>query len=104
MDTIISREDLEPFPIHSLVPKRETGAERFLARFPDYDGRGIIVAVFDTGVDPGAAGLHVSSSVPGFPVKKSDSPTKIYISHHSGNSIFNYNLLLWPLLEPRVYS
>ena len=74
MDTIISREDLEPFPIHSLVPKRETGAERFLARFPDYDGRGIIVAVFDTGVDPGAAGLHVSSSVPGFPVKKSDSP------------------------------
>ena len=67
MDTIISREDLEPFPIHSLVPKRETGAERFLARFPDYDGRGIIVAVFDTGVDPGAAGLHVSSSVPGFP-------------------------------------
>ena len=63
MDTIVSNEDLEPFPIHSLVPKRETGAERFLARFPDYDGRGVVIAVFDTGVDPGAAGLHVSSSV-----------------------------------------
>ncbi len=64
MDTVVSSEDLEPFPIHSLVPKRETGAERFLARFPDYDGRGIIIAVFDTGVDPGAAGLHVSSGFP----------------------------------------
>lgn len=63
MDTVVSSEDLEPFPIHSLVPKRETGAERFLARFPDYDGRGVIIAVFDTGVDPGAAGLHVSSSI-----------------------------------------
>jgi hypothetical protein len=74
MDTIVSSEDLEPFPIHSLVPKRETGAERFLARFPDYDGRGIIIAVFDTGVDPGAAGLHVSS---GFPTTYKD-----YVNSH----------------------
>ncbi|ORY75467.1 subtilase family-domain-containing protein [Protomyces lactucae-debilis] len=44
-------------PIASLQPKRETKVDAFLAANPDYDGRGVRVAVLDTGIDPGAVGL-----------------------------------------------
>lgn len=41
------------------IPKEEIGALRLLEKHPEYDGRGCTIAIFDTGVDPAAAGLTV---------------------------------------------
>ena len=43
------------------MPKAEIGALRFLQEHPACDGRGVVLAVWDTGVDPGARGLAVTS-------------------------------------------
>ena len=56
---------VEEFPISSLLPKKETQVENFLRKYPDYDGENILIAIFDSGIDPGAAGLKVRNFQPG---------------------------------------
>lgn len=48
------------FPGDCLVPKKETGVANFLKKYPDYNGDGVTIAIFDSGVDPKAAGLEVT--------------------------------------------
>ncbi len=44
------------------MPLRPTGVPEFLARHPTYDGRGVLIAILDSGVDGGIAGLGVTTT------------------------------------------
>lgn len=46
------------FPVEGLTPKGPSGVAELLARSPTFDGRGCVVAIFDTGVDVAAEGLR----------------------------------------------
>ncbi|RHY32019.1 hypothetical protein DYB32_002947 [Aphanomyces invadans] len=48
-------------PATEIVPKHETLASQLVQLYPEYDGRNTVVAIFDTGVDPGAPGLQITS-------------------------------------------
>lgn len=51
----------QQFPTRHVMPKEETQAAQFVSEHPEYDGRGVVVAIFDSGVDPGADGLRITS-------------------------------------------
>ncbi len=45
----------------SFLPLSATHADEFVRDHPTYDGRGVIIYIFDTGVDPGVPGLLTTS-------------------------------------------
>eukprot|EP00940_MAST-03C_sp_MAST-3C-sp2_P001051 g1051.t1 len=47
--------------LSGLMPNEETQADAFKRAYPECDGRSVVVAVFDTGCDPAAAGLQTTS-------------------------------------------
>lgn len=53
---------MEDFPLHGLLPKRETQIEAFLRKYPHYNGDGTLIAIFDSGIDPGAPGFEKTPS------------------------------------------
>lgn len=44
------------------MPASETGAQAFREAHPQWDGRGVVVAILDTGVDAFAPGLHETTT------------------------------------------
>lgn len=44
------------------MPLRPTGIPAFLGAHPSYDGRGVLIAILDSGIDPGIPGLGLTTT------------------------------------------
>jgi subtilisin family serine protease len=45
-----------------LMPLKSTGVDVFRVAHPTYDGRGVLIAILDSGIDPGVPGLITTST------------------------------------------
>ncbi len=60
-----NRRPLEPARAAYLsgwMPLQPTGVPAFARRYPKYDGRGVLIAILDSGTDPGVAGLQQTTT------------------------------------------
>jgi tripeptidyl-peptidase II len=48
--------------VHGWMALASTGVDRFLHAHPSYDGRGVLIAILDTGIDPGIPGLTTTTT------------------------------------------
>ena len=46
---------------HGLMALHSAGVDRFAADHPAWDGRGVLIAILDSGIDPGVPGLATTS-------------------------------------------
>jgi tripeptidyl-peptidase-2 len=61
-DTLRPMVPAEAAYTHGWMPLASTGVDKFLRQHPSHDGRGVIIAILDTGIDPGVPGLTKTST------------------------------------------
>ncbi len=86
LDELVQLDDPSPMPsddpalvdppgpatptVNPYMPTRDIGAPQFIAQNPTFDGRGVKIAIVDTGVDILTPELQTAKSLNGAPVRK----------------------------------
>ena len=60
--TIAAIKPISEYPVHGLMPKQDTQAASFIKKFPEYDGRGTVIAILDTGKEKEGEGGEIRAT------------------------------------------